>query len=106
MTSLTHEELEQLAVEINMSGEDFQQLEIQSYIFKHGPRMPAVPIIPIPIATQEQEIVVGPTTNNAGPTTNTNNIGPNENTMILASGLSVYPLWAQTQTKRRQQRVS
>ena len=38
LTSLTHEELEQLAVEINMSGEDLQQLKIQSYIFHHGPR--------------------------------------------------------------------
>ena len=37
LTSLSHEELEKLAVEINMPGEDLQQLEIQIYIFKHGP---------------------------------------------------------------------
>ena len=42
LTSLKHEKLEQLAVEINMSGEDLHQLEIQSYIFNHGPRMPAM----------------------------------------------------------------
>ena len=38
--------------------------------------MPVVPIIPIPITTQEKEISVGLNTNNVGPYTN--NAGPNE----------------------------
>ena len=90
LTSLSHEELEELAVEINMPGEDLHQLEIQIYICKHGPTMPVGPLIPIPIITkvdtsdtsgaqvqqvlEEQDIVVGHNVNNVGP--NVNNVGP------------------------------
>ena len=147
LTSLSHEELEELAVEINMSGEDLQQLEIQIYIFKHGPTMPVGPFIPIPIVTkvdasdtsgaqvqqvlEEQDSVVGPNVNNVGTNVNnvgsnvnnvgpninndvgpnivpmipTSNVGPNESTMIPVSALSAHPLGAQTQIKRRLQRV-
>ena len=133
LTSLSHEELEELAVEINMSGEDLQQLEIQIYIFKHGPTMPVGPLIPIPIVTkvdtsdtsgaqvqqvlEEQDIPDGPNVNNVEPNINNNvgpnivpiiptsNVGPNDSAMIPVSALSAHPLGAQTQIKRRLQRV-
>ena len=94
LTSLSHEELEELAVEINMPGEDLHQLEIQIYILKHGPTMPVGALEPIPIVTkvdtsdtsgaqaqqvlEEQDIVIGPNVNNVGPNEN-NDVGPNTN---------------------------
>ena len=123
-----------------MSDEDLHQLEIQIYIFKHGPTMPVGPLIPIPIVTkvdtsdtsgaqvqqvlEQQDIPGGPNVNNVGPNVNnvgpninidvgpnivpiipTSNVGPNESTMIPVSALSAHPLGAQTQIKRRLQRV-